>query len=205
MRRLAAPVLLAAGLALAGFGPVNRSSETVHQPIVTRTDFTLDLRTDGYGHLAPGEAARLGAWFDALRLDYGDTISVDGDGGRNDVANVASDYGLLLAAAPPVTAGAVPPGALRVIVSRATAVVTGCPDWRRPSVFEFEASTMSNYGCATETNLAAMVANPEDLVRGQAGALGGSDAQTVAKAIKVYRDQAATGSQALKTESTGGK
>lgn len=202
MRRLAFPVLLtAAGLAVLGNGPANPGSFSVHQPVVSRADYTLDLQTDGYGRLARGEGERAATWLSMLHLDYGDHVSVDGDGGKAEIASVVADYGLLLDAAPPVTTGAVPRGTARLIVSRARATVTGCPDWSRASSPEWSGSTMSNYGCATETNLAQMIANPDDLVRGQTGALGGSDAQTVGKAIKLYRDQPATGT-ALKTEST---
>ena len=52
-------------------------------------------------------------------------------------------------------------------------------------------------------NLAAMVANPQDLVLGQPGAV--SRAPTAAtKAIKTYQDKASTGAGDLKTLSGGG-
>ena len=62
---------------------------------------------------------------------------------------------------------------------------------------------MSNYGCAVNSNLAQMVANPDDLVRGQEAR--GSDSRAVTKAIKSYRDKSPTGNGELKSESTKGQ
>ena len=93
---------------------------------------------------------------------------------------------------------------VRVVVSRMKASVPGCPDFSRVSEPEFESNTSSNYGCAVNSNLAAMVANPADLVRGQPGA-DATDPATSAKAIDVYRKAAPTGAGGLKSESTGGK
>jgi pilus assembly protein CpaD len=47
--------------------------------------------------------------------------------------------------------------------------------------------TMSNFGCAANANIAAMVANPQDLVHGREGPAA-IDAATGAKAIAMYRD-----------------
>ena len=62
----------------------------------------------------------------------------------------------------------------------------------------------NDYGCAVNGNLAAMVADPEDLVRGRTGDPA-VDAQTAAKAVGSYRRQAPTGVGGLKAESAGGK
>src|SRR3546814_2517410 len=71
--------------------------------------------------------------------------------------------GLLLSGAAPVTTGDVPADNLRVVVTRASAFVPGCPDWSTKSSINFNNATSSNYGCATNSNLAAMVADPNDL------------------------------------------
>jgi pilus assembly protein CpaD len=202
--RLASAALLSVAFALGACGPANRGLDSVHQPVVSRTDYVLDLST-GEEALAYGEANRLAAWFDTLELSYGDRIFLDGagvGGARDDVASVAARYGLLLSEGAPVTEGAVEPGRLRVVVSRAEARVEGCPDWRRKSQPELGGSTMSNYGCATNSNLAAMVANPEDLVRGQAQS--GSDARAVTKAITTYRELPSTAREGLEDQTTQG-
>jgi pilus assembly protein CpaD len=210
MKRATSLAALALGLALAGCGPVNRGVATVHQPVVTRADYTLDVGVDANG-LRYGEDRRLTAWFDSLRLGYGDHVAIDdptpAPGHRAAVAEVAGRYGLLVDRTPPITQGAVPPGSVRVIITRSTAEVPHCPDWRRDSQPEFEASTTSNFGCAVNANLAMMVANPQDLVVGQTGSPT-RDSRTVAKALKTYRDLAPTGAGPIeKTSSTsaGGK
>jgi pilus assembly protein CpaD len=196
MKRAPSLAAIALGLALAGCGPVNRGVATVHQPVVSRADYTLDVGVDATG-LRYGEERRLTAWFDSLHLGYGDRVSVDDPDAaagahRAAIAGVASHYGLLVDRTPPVTEGAVPPGAARVIISRSTAEVPHCPDWRRDSQPEFEASTTSNFGCAVNSNLAMMVANPQDLIVGQTGSMT-RDARTVTKAVKTYRDYIPTG------------
>jgi pilus assembly protein CpaD len=203
------PILLA-GLLLGGcMGTENRGVESVHQPVVARSDYALDLQTAG-GALASGESARLAHWFDAMRLGYGDRVAVDDPEGVSsaafaEVGGVAAGYGLLVAEDAPVTAAPVTPGTVRVVVSRMRAGVPNCPDWSRNSSSEFESNTSSNYGCAVNANLAAMVANPGDLVRGQQGAAF-TDPATAAKAIEALRKAPPTGAgQVLKSESTGGK
>ena len=42
-----------------------------------------------------------------------------------------------------------------------------CPDWSRQSGTDFANLPHSNFGCATQTNLGLMIAEPEDLVRGR--------------------------------------
>jgi pilus assembly protein CpaD len=163
----------------------------------------LDVSAHGDGSLAPGEADRLRGWFDALDLGYGDGVSIDDPWrrGTSGVAAVIANYGLLLDDVTPVTTGAIPAGAVRVVINRSVASVQGCPNWRLPSQPDLHNATMSNFGCATNSNLAAMIADPEDLVRGQTG---GSDARTTTKAIKSYRDAKPTGEAGLEKIQTKG-
>jgi len=204
---LAGPALLLGGC----MGTENRGLESVHQAVVARQDYALDLATSG-SRLAPGESRRLAGWMNAMHLGFGDRVAIDAgnDGGygtapaRDEVAGVVASYGLLLSDDTPVTAAPVTAGTLRVVVSRMHASVPGCPDWSRDSSSEFDANTSSNYGCAVNTNLAAMIARPGDLVRG-------ADPDTVAdtavnsKAIDAYRKKAPTGAGALEQVSAGGK
>lgn len=199
----------ALGVALTACGPVNRSLESVNQPVVSRTDYVFDVAAPEYGGLSAPEGARLDAWFGSLGLSYGDTIYVDDPQGFGDpsrraaVAAVASRYGLLVAPGAPVTQGQVPPGSIRVLVSRTGATVPSCPNWDRSSQPEFQSSTTSNYGCANNSNLAAMIANPEDLVRGRVAT--STDGTTAAKALTTYRTAEPTGKQGLKQETSKGQ
>lgn len=147
----------------AGFNP---SLYSVHQPVVQQASYALDLATEG--DLPHAEGQRLRAWFDALQLGFGDRVSVQtGDeGARIAVANAVAQYGLLIEAAAPTD---LPYGTTRVIVARASASVSSCPDWRHSGQPGAPITTDSNYGCATNSNLAAMIADPNDLVRGRTG------------------------------------
>lgn len=185
----------------------NPSLYSVHQPVVERTDYVLDLATSGAG-LAAGERERLAGWFESIDLRYGDRLFLDPAGGysdpgvRQDVASLLAEYGLFLSEGAPVTQGAVPAGAVRIVASRSVAFVPGCPNWQdRHEIVQ--RTTSSNFGCATNSNLAAMVANPDDLVAGRQGSVT-SSAATAGRAIRVYRQNGATGTNTLNTESTGG-
>jgi pilus assembly protein CpaD len=203
---LLAPALLVSGCA----GTVNRGVESVHQPVVERSDYAFDVATTD-GGLAPGEAPRLAGWLGSLQVGYGDRIAIDDpnpgvgrEAVREAVAVQAARYGLLVADDAPMTPGEIPPGAARVVVSRMKASVPGCPDWSRMAGSDFDANTGSNYGCATNASLAAMVARPEDLVRGQRGA-DTNDPATAYKAIDALRKAPTTGNgNAVKAESSKG-
>jgi pilus assembly protein CpaD len=203
MMRKALPLAALALVLSACGGTVNRGMESVHQPIVQRTDYVLDVATSGYG-LQPGEKERLDGWFRSIGLSFGDRVAIDDPTGsgaaRVDVAELLSRRGMSLGAGSPVT-GPVPDGSVRVVVSRATASVPGCPDWSRKASPELVGSTMSNYGCASNAVLAAMVADPLDLIEGRApGEVADTDIST--RAINTYRTSAPTGTRGLKTEST---
>jgi len=189
--------LLVAGLSgCVGGMPSNRSVYSVHQPVVERTNFTLDLATLADGSVPVAEQRRLGDWFASLDLGYGDKVAIDDPAGsaaaHDAIQSVAAAHRLLLADTAPLTTGAVAPGTVRVVITRTTASVPGCPDWSTHNDANFRNATSTNYGCAVNSNLAAMVADKEDLVRGQTG-----DGQTAVmssnKAIQAYRASAPSG------------
>ena len=203
-------ILLASALAPALLlgacgGTLNRGVDSVHQPVVTRTDYTFDVTTNG-NRLAAGEEHRLAGWMASLRLGYGDRVAIDDpnpyDGGiRDEVSSEIAHYGLLLSDDTPVTGSAIAPGTARIIVSRMKASVPGCPDFSRVSHPEFESNTSSNQGCAINSNLAAMIANPADLVRGQPGAET-NDTAVSTRAIGTFRKATPTGAGGLKDAGT---
>ena len=201
VRILALAAALAAGTS-AQAEELNKSLYSVNQPVVQHSDYAIDLRAQG-GRLDPYEEGRLDGWLQSLQVGYGDRVFVEGSDGRDDVARAASRYGLLLSDGHPITTGQVQPGMVRVIVSRATASVPGCPDWKGKAG---PGSTSPNYGCATNTNLAAMVADPNDLVLGQTSN-GGTDPHTATRAVDAYRRRAPSGSSGdVKSETAkGGK
>jgi pilus assembly protein CpaD len=140
-----------------------------------------------------------------MDLRYGDRVAIDdpmGNGAaRAAVEAVAGRFGMLVSDDAPVTPGAVNAGTVRIVVTRSSASVPGCPDWSAKSDTNFKNGTSTNYGCASNANLAAMVADPEHLLKGAAG-----KGQTVSmsgnKAIASYRDAKPTGENGLKANST---
>lgn len=192
----------------AGTASTNRSLDSVHQPVVGQTHYALDVMADG-GALSPQEQQRLSDWMDAMRVGYGDRVSIDdpapysNGGAHQSIANVVKQYGILPAAGAPITQGQVAPGFVRVVLSRTVAEVPGCPDWSTRSATDFNSGTSANYGCAVNSNLAAMVADPNDLVQGKPHPQ--LDPNAAAKAIKVYRDADPTGKKGLnRNDTTGG-
>lgn len=209
LKRIALPLLVAPALLLGGCGTYNGGVDSIYQPVVQRTDYVLDLQSAGYA-LAPGEGQRLAGWFDSLGLRYGDKIAIDdgsdGSTGREEVKALANRYGLMVADRAPITNGRVAPGTVRVVLTRTSASVPNCPDFSgASSPGEYRASTSSNFGCATNRNLAAMVADPTDLVRGEPGS-GTTDVLSSDKAVGALRRAAPTGAggTSVKAESTGG-
>ena len=201
--RIGALALLALPLAACETS-VNRSVESIHQPVVSYTSYTFDVMSGRDGNLPSYEARRLNDWFASINLSYGDQIAIVTDSGtyspglRDGIADLVARHGLLVGEDSSAAAGAAPDGTVRLIVRRASAKVPGCPDWSTKSETDPELGTSSNFGCGVNSNLAAMVANPEDLVRGQT-----SDSElrtaTSNRAIATYREKVPTGSGDLKT------
>lgn len=178
---------------------------SVNVPVVSRADYALDLSASD-GSLSSSEAARLDGWFRSMVLGYGDMIYVDGPMGydaRDDVARVAGRYGMLVSVGAPMTAGPVPQGMVRVVVARSSASVPGCPNWSKASTPNFDNASMSNHGCGVNSNMAAMIANPQDFVSGREGS-GVVDTVTASKAVEQYRKATPTGQQGLLAVSSKG-
>jgi pilus assembly protein CpaD len=210
MRTILIAALAAPALMLGGCGTLNRGVDSIKQPVVSRTDYVFDAQSTT-GGLAPGEADRVAGWLASMKLRYGDQVSIDdpnpyGSRARAEISAIVTSYGIRLADRAPITSAPMAPGMVRVVLSRTTATVPGCPDFTRSGSSEFEGSTTSNFGCASNASLAAMVANPLDLVRGQADSET-TDPLTAGRAINTYRKAAPTGGggTTTKSESTGGK
>jgi pilus assembly protein CpaD len=200
-RPAAAALALTLGLSLAGCAssPSNRSLDSIKQPVVQRTSLALDLNA-GAGGLPITEQKRLNDWFAAMSLDYGDRVSIDdpisSKATKENVAEIAGRYGLLVSDGAPVTPGFVQPGTVRVVVTRSEAHVPGCPDWQGRANYNYNNATNEGFGCAINGNLAAMVADPEHLIHGAEGT-GETVIMTSDKAIESYRKQAPTGDKGL--------
>lgn len=171
----------------------NRSVESVHQPVVTNAVYVFDVQ-DG-GGLSYAEGDRLVGWLNALDVGYGDRLALVGGGygssaTRSDIAAILSRRGLALGTDTTAIGGEPPAGAVRIVLYRVTARVPGCPDWSDTAETRLSAGMSRNYGCAVNSNFAAMIANPNDLIRGET-----TDSilrtDTSSNAIKAYRQKAA--------------
>ncbi len=207
-RKLAGALALSLGVTLSACGgiPTHRGLESVNQPIVERTNYTLDVAA-GAGGLSVPEQQRLAGWFEAMDLRYGDRVSIEdpmmNKATRDSIAQLAGRHGILVQDGAPVTAGYVQPGNVRVVLTRSKASVPGCPNWDAKSDANPSNATSPGYGCSINSNMAAMIANPEDLIKGQTGT-GETVVSTSNKAIDSYRNQAPTGEGGLKESATGG-
>lgn len=205
-RKLSSAFALSLGLALAGCGgmPSNPSLYSTKQPVVERTNFTFDVATNSAG-LPINEQQRLNGWFDAMDLRYGDRVSIEDPTANPAVTNAVNDlagrYGLIATANAPTTTGYLNPGQARVVITRSTASVPGCPDWSAKSDMNYGNATSPGYGCSVNSNFAAMVADPQDLLEGKE-TKGGNVVSTGNKAIKTLRDAEPTGAKGLQ-DATG--
>lgn len=75
---------------------------------------------------------------------------------------------------------------VEIVLERFVVTPPACPNWSRRSGLDYANQPHSNFGCATETNLGLMVANPSDLVRGRK--LGPADGVHQAEGIVRYRE-----------------
>ncbi len=202
--------LAAVALPLAGCvtdtGP--RGVESVKQPVVSYSDYALDLQA-GPGGLPGDEAQRLAAWLGSIGLGYGDQVSLAGDAAvyapalRDDIATIVARHGLLIGEEAYGGAGVPPAGSVRLVVRRATAHVPGCPDWSDTQETNPSLAGGANFGCGVNGMLAAMVADPEDLLRGRSSDSALRTA-TSNKAIATWRDKPATGAGELKDATVQG-
>ena len=210
MKKIATWTVLACATSLAGCTGAaysNRSLESVHQPVVRNNLYQFDVATAN-GELPPREQARLQGWPDAMGLRYGDRIADEdpsaygSTSAQATVRAMVERRGLLLSRDVPVTTGAVPEGHLRVVVTRASASVPGCPNWDSKSSLNPVNATSSNYGCATNSNIAALVAAANDLIKGRRDP--GHDPLAATRAIQTYRTKPQTGAGELTKAPTSG-
>jgi pilus assembly protein CpaD len=81
MRIASMALITALGLSVTACGSTtaNRSVYSERQPVVSKSNFVLDLSA-GNGGLSGAEQNRLSGWLDALELGYGDRVSIEDPG-----------------------------------------------------------------------------------------------------------------------------
>ena len=73
-----------------------------------------------------------------------------------------------------------------IVLERYLVTPPACPDWSRHTGVDYANKPHTNFGCATETNLGLMIADPRDLVSGRR--LGPADGIHQADGIIRYRE-----------------
>jgi len=198
MKKLTTITAVSLALAITGCGSIGNNSSlySANQPVVERTNYAIDVNLDSSGVSNP-EKERLAQWFEALELGYGDRVALDFGSGypsaaaKQDVSELAARRGMLVTQNAPVTQGNITPGTARIVVTRSTASVPDCGGWKGGSDANYNSHTHKNYGCATNSNLAAMIADPEDLVRGKEP--DSDDNNSGSAAINAYRQRTSGG------------
>lgn len=128
---------------------------------------------DGKAWVSDDEKAYLSAFLDATVHDHEHTIMVEQPGLRaNRIARQRSAAVVALLRNSgyhihPYPDAATVPGQVQVAVDHLIAQAPNCPNWDFHPNFAFSAQPLPNQGCSDRSNLAAMVANPRDLVVGQ--------------------------------------
>jgi len=89
----------------------------------------------------------------------------------------------------------------KIEVAGDAAVVPGCPDWGDGEINSDEGQA-ANFGCATRLNLAAMIADPADLLHGRVATA--TDTVATVRALKAYREQIPTGTKEIEKAKAGG-
>ncbi len=169
-------LVIAAGLTACATGSSQPLAPTRTSESPAAIDVTV-ARQELVVHFPPGGVTPAPGQIEAFNV-----LLATGDVGRGDriviergPAILAEARARVLAAAlardglrPSVAvAGDVGEGELRLIVDHATARVRGCPNWSKRPGNDFANTVHSDFGCATATDLAAMVADPRDLVEGR--------------------------------------
>lgn len=169
--------------------PASPYASVPHGVVVTFVKRTLAV------HYAPGAESPDASQIAALNI-----LFATGDLGRGDVV-VIERAPSQLAQAPAVAllsglsreglivsltvSASEPEGELRLQIEHAVATAPDCPNWTKPPGNDFDNTLHSDFGCATAMNLAAMVANPRDLLAGQA--MGGVVGDAAVAAMHSYR------------------
>ena len=181
-------------------------NDTIKRNSVSLSHITHDLAfAGGTTGLTDAQAQELDRFLARTLAGYGDVFSIDAGtdetamSRRDALASYLHSRGFTVSTEPAVYGGPLASDTVRIILNRYVVTPPPCPDWRQPSNPDFNNQSGSNFGCATETNLGLMVANPRDLVDGRS--LGTADAENAAKAVQNYREDKV---KEPKTPSTGG-
>ncbi len=167
--------------------PMNASLDTIYKASVKFEDTSHVVEMHN-GVLSSQEDSALSAFLNMTGVTYADRISLEtGDAGNVNKSRTAIDAVLSrvgLSASNVSLANGLKPGEVRVVVTHSSIVMPECGHFDRAASPNWQNQTSANFGCASRSNLAAMVANPADLVSGTP--LGSPNAALVAKPVESW-------------------
>lgn len=179
---LAATALLAAGC---GAGTIERMPGETANPIRLDT-VTTERRVGDDAPDMARVATAANEFLASQGFGHGDILTVRG-GARSEregLARALAAPGRTVRAAPGEDDGR----GLRLVLMRTVATPPTCGDWSDPPTQDFSNLPPGNFGCANQSNLARMVADPNDLAGGRSAARFDSERMTVL--IDAYRRDA---------------
>jgi pilus assembly protein CpaD len=195
---IASRLTFLAGLILvAGCNPSDPTPVGWTDPVMPKENKVELVTLDHDVHFAKGtktvavnEATGLADFLRDSAIGDGDTATVDNPRGASSLATarraaVVAELKRNHVNAVQASAAAAPSDSVRIHVSHAVVIAPRCPDWSKPEADNPANSPSSNYGCATEANLAQMVANPADLVRGRQ--TGPANGAVLARGVELYQ------------------
>jgi len=177
----AIPVALAASACSSSFDERYQAALPIdpRHPIEVKSEVALlNVATDGAGRLSPQSRQQVAGFFNAYRSDGSGAIEIQtAVGGRaaaqteGEIRDIAAIYGIprnyitVAGFAPEQGATAT----TRLAYARYVASVPSCEnaDWSQNLSMTWDNTTYPTLGCSTQQNIAAMAANPRDLIEAQ--------------------------------------
>lgn len=195
-----AKLLLPVFLLLAGCADLTADYTTQWMPEDSPKQIRVDIAHGTYeARFAPGatslgstEIVRLERFVaaggirpeDRIALEQADSIGKAAEQRRNALIKALRSQGVG-ASVSIATASKVGRDRIVLDIEHAVATRPACPDWSKPPI-DYSGQVASNFGCATATNLANMVADPADLLRGNPNSRTAGD--LAAGAVQAFRD-----------------
>jgi pilus assembly protein CpaD len=174
--------------------PDQAGLDSIHKATVTLQESNHSVSFTN-GNLSANEEAGLAAFVSTSGLRYADRLTLRTSepnmavGYRNAMNAVLGRFGLAIGNVE--TTLGLQSGSAVLAVSRPTVTLPQCGIQTGPNGANVNNENMSNYGCSVRSNLAAMVANPADLVSGNV--LDGQSADVTAKPIEGFGGHELTG------------
>ena len=137
--------------------------------------------------LSKAERSEISRFLAEVDIGYSDRVFIRGKtGSGNHQVAAVEKYLRKLKLRPEIVIARGAKRPVSVVVGRYLVTTPRCPDWSKQPGLDSANRRSSNFGCATTSNLGLMVADPGDLVHGQA--MGPSDGQKGAKPINKYHE-----------------